>query len=96
MNIINFRIELTNPFDRCDYFKNLGGKSGQVFGNKFWELEHSYYSPLLFDANVRWTHRTDHAGFEIGIGLLGYGIHFRIYDSRHWNYEKDTYSSYTG
>ena len=96
MNIVNFRAELTNPFDRWDYFKNLGGKFGQVFGNKFWELEHSYYSPLLFDADVRWTHRTDHAGFEIGIGLLGYGIHFRIYDTRHWNYEKDTYTSYTG
>jgi hypothetical protein len=94
MNIINFRIELTNPFDRWDYFRNLGSKSGRVFSNKFWELEHSYYSPLLFDADVRWTHRTDHAGLEIGIGLLGYGIHFRIYDSRHWDYDKNTWSTY--
>jgi hypothetical protein len=94
MNIINFRLELKNPFDRWEYFRNLGGKSGQIFGNKFWELEHSYYSPLLFDADVRWTHRTDHAGLEIGIGLLGYGIHFRIYDTRHWNCKLNCWEDY--
>jgi hypothetical protein len=94
MNILNIRIELKNPFDRWDYFNNLGCISGRVFGNKFWELEHSYYSPLLFDVNVRCTHRTDHAGFEIGIGLLGYGLNFHIYDSRHWDNDNNTWSTY--
>ena len=94
MNILNIRIELKNPFDCWDYFKNLGSISGRVLGNKFWELEHSYFSPMIFDADVQWNHRTDHAGFEISIGILGYGIHFHIYDSRHWDYNKNTWSMY--
>jgi hypothetical protein len=85
MNIINLRFELTNPFDRWDYFKHLGCINGQLFRHKSWELEHSYYSPLLFDAELRLTHAKDHAGFDFGIGLFGYGINFRIYDTRHWD-----------
>jgi len=85
MNILNIRFELRNPFDRWDYFNNLGCISGMITKFKAWELEHSYYSPLLFDFELRWNQQTDHAGFEFGIGILGYGIHFRIYDTRHWN-----------
>ena len=96
MNVLNIRIELKNPFDRWDYFRNLGFISGQVFGHKFWELEHSYYSPMLVDADIRWKHQTDHAGLDVSVGIFGYGISFRIYDTRHWNYEKGTYSSNIG
>ena len=85
MNILNIRIELTNPWDRWDYFRNLGCISGLITRFTAWELEHTYYSPLLFDFEMRWNHKTDHAGFEFGIGLLGYGFHFRIYDTRHWD-----------
>ena len=44
-----------------------------------------------FDCELGLTHRQDHPGFEIGIGILGYGIHFRIYDTRHWNYDLNCY-----
>ena len=96
MNILHCRIELKNPFDRWDYFRNLGCVSGLLFNHTAWELEHSYYSPMLFDTDVRWRHRTDHAGIDITLGILGYGISFRIYDTRHWDYEKSTYISYIG
>ena len=95
MNIVNIRIELTNPFDRWDYFKSLGSIYGRIGKNTAWELDNNYYSPLLLDVDIKWSHKTDHAGIEIGIGLLGYGIRFRIYDTRHWDYEKDTYSTYS-
>jgi len=36
----------------------------------------------------------DHAGFEFGVGILGYGIHFRIYDTRHYNYDTKQYEEY--
>jgi hypothetical protein len=85
MNILNLRFELTNPVDRWDYFKNLGCIFGRLGQHSAWELEHTYYSPLLLDIEARWSCRTDHAGFEFGVGILGYGIHFRIYDTRHWN-----------
>jgi len=91
MNILNIRIELKNPFDRWDYFKNLGSISGDVGLYKAWELEHTYYSPMLFDADIRWTYQTDHAGIEITVGLFGYGVHFHIYDIRHWDHDKNAY-----
>ena len=91
MNIINIRIELKNPFDTWDYFRNLGCLYGKLFNYKSWELEHSYDSPMLFDCDIRLTRGQDHAGIEFGIGILGYGISFRIYDTRHWDSEQNAY-----
>jgi hypothetical protein len=87
MKILNIRIELQNPFDRWDYFTNFGCVKGMLTKYTAWELEHSYYSPMLFDCELRLSTREDHAGFEFGIGIFGYGIHFLIYDTRHWNTE---------
>jgi len=94
MNIINIRIEMANPFDRWEYFRNLGCLFGRISQHKAWELEHSYYSPLLLDVDIQWTHKQDHAGISIGLGLLGYGISFRIYDNRHWNEETNTWEEH--
>jgi hypothetical protein len=94
MNIVNIRVELKNPFDRWDYFRNFGCVSGTLFTYKAWELEHSYYSPMLVDADIRWRHHTDHAGIDLALGILGYGISFRFYDTRHWDYENNTWSRY--
>lgn len=94
MNILNMRFELLNPFDRWDYFRNLGCVSNRIARFKAWELEHSYYSPLLADFELCWSRAQDHAGFEFGVGILGYGIHFRIYDTRHYNYDTKQYEEY--
>ena len=92
MNIFRFRLELTNPFDCWDYFKNLGCVYGRLGKHSAWELEHTYYSPSIADCELRWSRHTDHAGFEFGIGLLGYGIHFRTYDTRHWDHSTNEYT----
>ena len=85
MNLLNIRFELKNPWDRWEYFNNLGCISGRLFRYKAWELEHNFYTGLILDFDIRWTHQQDHAGFGINIGILGYGIGFRVYDTRHWN-----------
>ena len=94
MNIINLRFELTNLFDRWEFFKPLGSVSGLLFWHKAWELEHSYMSTMLVDLDISLTTRRDHAGLNITIGLLGYGIHFSIYDTRHWNYNLNQWVAY--
>jgi hypothetical protein len=94
MNIVNLRFEITNPFDRWEFFKPLGSISGSLFWHKGWELEHSYMSTMLIDIDVTLTTRKDHAGLDITIGLLGYGIHFNIYDTRHWNYDLNQWVVY--
>jgi hypothetical protein len=95
MNIVNLRFELSNPFDRWDYFNNLGCISGRLTKYKAWELEHTFCSTVLIDVDMRWTRKMDHAGLDITVGLLGYGISFRIYDTRHWNDYDNRWEEYT-
>ena len=95
MKIFNLRTQISLPFD---HFKNLGCISGSITKHTAWELEHTYYSGSLFDIDVSWSIREDHAGFEICLGLFGYGVHFHIYDTRHWDeYHKqwEVYSNET-
>ena len=82
MKIFSLRTQIHLPFD---HFKNLGCISGRISEHKVWELEHTYYSGSFFDIDVSWSIREDHAGFEICLGLFGYGVHFHIYDNRHWD-----------
>jgi hypothetical protein len=91
MKIFNLRAQVILPFD---YFKNLGCISGTLGKHKAWELEHTYYSGCLFDIDTSLSYQENHAGFEFCIGVLGYGISFRIYDTRHWNYEKNIWETY--
>jgi hypothetical protein len=91
MKIFSLRTQISLPFD---HFKNLGSIHGRIGAHKAWELEHTYYSGSLVDIDLTYSVREDHAGFEIAVGLLGYGIHFRIYDCRHWDYELGAWTSY--
>jgi len=84
MKLFTLRTQISLPLD---HFKHLGCIHGRISKNKAWELEHSYYSGSLFDVDINLSTRTDHAGFDITLGLLGYGVSFRIYDTRHWNNE---------
>lgn len=94
MKLFALRTQLSNPFDRWDYFKNLGCFYAKLGQHRAVELECTYYSPSLFDVDVSISIREDHAGVDFTIGLLGLGIHFRIYDRRHWNYETKNWEIY--
>ena len=91
--MINFRLEIANPWS-WDYFRNLGCLHGHISKNKSWELEHTYYSGQLLDAEFKFNTKGDHAGLEIVLGILGYGIAFRIYDNRHWDHELNSWKQY--
>jgi hypothetical protein len=90
MKLFNLQTQIYLPFD---HFKNLGCIHGLIGANKAWELEHTYYSGSLLDVDISLSVREHHAGFEITVGLFGYGIHFHIYDTRHWNYERNSYEA---
>jgi hypothetical protein len=91
MKIFSLRAQISLPFD---HFKPLGCISGKLFKNHAWELEHSYYSGSLIDFDINYSIREDHAGFDIVFGIFGYGVSFRIYDTRHWNYDVKTWEQY--
>lgn len=88
--MIDVLIEIKNPWSQ-DRFKNLGSVSGRLTKNKSWELEHTFYDGMIFDIELRLTTKKDHAGLEISLGVLGYGIHFILCDNRHWDKDLNTW-----
>lgn len=43
----------------------------------------------LFDVDIHWKIKEDHAGIGISFGLLGFMCENIVYDTRHWDYEKE-------
>ena len=76
-------------------FKNIKVWMGETpVKHKYWEVQIIQCDNLLrFEFSV--TTRQDHAGINLEIGLLGYEIHFTIYDNRHWNHEGERWMFYT-
>ena len=78
-----------------DYTKSLFGRI-PFTKYKFWEMEFSlerdYYTYFNFNINI--TRKTDHNGIYFNFDLFYFNSSIRIYDSRHWDYEKDQYESY--
>lgn len=91
--MIKLQLEVPSPWS-WDYFKNLGCLHGKLTQHKMWELEHTYYSGSLLDVTFRLTTRGDHAGLELVFGIFGYGVSFRIYDTRHWNSTTNAWQTY--
>lgn len=84
MKLFELRIQITNPFASPDSFKNLGNIFGSITKNWGWELEHGWYPRALLDIDISLSTKEDHSGFDSTAGLLGYGIHFVIYNKNHY------------
>lgn len=92
--MIYFNLNLQNPRWN-ERFKNIWWKAGETpVKNKFWEIQILKNDNLL-RLEVGFTVRQDHAGINLELGLLGYEIHFTIYDNRHWNYEENRWMIYS-
>ena len=93
--MIAVTFSLRNPFfEEWKSFKQIRNWHGATpFKDKYWEFEVIKNGDIvLFDFTVRT--RCDHAGITLGLGLFGYSIHATVYDSRHWDYEKNRYVIY--
>ena len=87
---INFSVD--NPWKRSRFYY-LGNINGQLTENKAWEIE-QYLSGGIVEFEFNFTIRQDHAGCELSLGLLGYNIHFNLYDRRHWNTDTNSWKKY--
>ena len=90
--MISFNFSIRNPWSTT--FKNLWCRAyATPFKHKYIELEFTRDSNLI-SFMFNWTIRQSHAGLDLELGLFGYNIHFKFYDSRHWNFEKVRYEDY--
>lgn len=96
--MIFFRTSITNPFwkDKYnDFFKSYFTYSKSVSKNKVFELEisrHFYY--ILELVLVLRITGEDHAGPRLDINIFGYELSVKIYDTRHWDHEKNDWMKY--
>jgi hypothetical protein len=61
--------------------------------HKFWEIEGIYDKKFTNWVNFlfRVNRKTDHAGLEISFDVIGFLASFRIYDCRHWDWDKNNW-----
>ena len=92
--MIYFNINIRNPrwWNRWANIKSWAGST--PIPNKFWEVQITK-GPELFRTEFELTTQQDHAGVNIELGLLGYCVHFTVYDNRHWNHEEHRWMFYT-
>jgi len=89
MIYIDFTIE--NPYPKND-FKNIWFKGGSISKFKAWELQLYKDPECLLSFGFRFSFRGhDHAGLRINFGLFKYRFDTQIYDTRHWNYETNSW-----
>ncbi len=98
--MINLFLSIQNPL-----FKKEGyiGKFRSAFfwhkklsKNKYFEIQFDKFSKqdlFTFNLDLRLFGR-DHAGPETLIGFFGYELIIKIYDCRHWDYEKNCWQNY--
>lgn len=92
--MIYFNINVRHP-GWWERFKNIKCWMGETpFKNKYWEVQIIKNDNLL-RLEFAYTIKQDHAGLNLELGLLGYEIHFNIYDNRHWNHEENRWMIYT-
>ena len=89
--MINFSFSIDIPFS--NRWKTLWNKQGRVGDHKSWEFN-GYQTALLIELDFGLSFRGDHAGLRTTLGLLGYSVEFHFYDTRHWNFETNTWVKY--
>lgn len=91
--MINLKCSIINPWQ--DRFENIyAAAGGTPFKHKFWEVQ-LIKSNDLVSFDLRISHKTDHAGVDLWLGLLGYSANLNFYDNRHWNHEEGRWMIYT-
>jgi hypothetical protein len=84
--MIHISFGLSNPWGRP--FENLWNRSGPIARHKAWEAELLQTNQLIgFEFSL--TRQQSHAGLTVALAVLGYSLSFMIYDTRHWDYEKN-------
>lgn len=89
--MIYVNLNIDNPFS--DRWSTIFNKNGLLPKHKAWEFN-GYRTNHLFNVGFKLNFKGDHAGLQIELGLLGRSLEFSVYDTRHWNYEKDSWEIY--
>jgi|LauGreDrversion4_2_1035121.scaffolds.fasta_scaffold1170212_2 hypothetical protein len=88
-SMIHLSFNISNPWS--NRWNTIWFKGGLLPKQKAWEFN-GYRTHQIIDINFSLTSKCDHAGLQILIGLIGYAVEFNIYDTRHWDRDKNGYN----
>jgi hypothetical protein len=88
--MINLDFNIHNPWS--DTWIILWNKSGLISKYKAWEFN-GYRTTHLINLEFRLRPRGDHAGARIMLGLFGFDVELHFYDTRHWDYDNNTWNN---
>jgi hypothetical protein len=89
--MIQCNFTLYNPWTNT--WKILWNKNSFVGKNKACEFN-GYRTNRIVDLDFDLRFRGDHAGARVMLGLLGYSVELHVYDTRHWNWDTNTWETY--
>ena len=87
-----FGVRLANPWAK-NAFDNIYTFTRPISKNKFIEIELLEINAIV-EANITWSHRCDHAGLTLELGLFGTTLTIALLDCRHWDNEKNRWVRY--
>jgi hypothetical protein len=91
MITLNFGIAM--PWRSAKVWDILWNISRSVTKHKAWEFN-GYRTGRLINVDFHWTLQGDHAGARLMLGVFGYEVELQFYDTRHWNYDTNTWEYY--
>lgn len=89
--MINLQFNVSNPWSNT--WTILWNKSKLLSKNKAVEFN-GYRTNHIINVDLNFNPVGDHGGFHIMLGLFGYDVELHFYDTRHWNYDNNTWEYY--
>jgi len=91
--MINLNFSMAMPWRSAKVWDILWNISRSVTKHKAIEFN-GYRSGRLINVDFHWTLQGDHAGTRLMLGVFGYEVELQFYDTRHWNYDTNTWECY--
>ena len=91
--MINLNFSMAMPWRSAKVWDILWNISRSVTKHKAWEFN-GYRTGRLINVDFHWTLQGDHAGARLMLGVFGYEVELQFYDTRHWNYDTNTWECY--
>ena len=91
--MINLNFSMAMPWRSAKVWDILWNISRSVTKHKAWEFN-GYRTGRLINVDFHWTLQGDHAGARLMLGVFGYEVELHFYDTRHWNYDTNTWECY--
>jgi hypothetical protein len=87
---IRFKVDIELPYF-FNYFTNIFCRYRFLTKNKIGEIELTFMNNLATGISIYKNIHCDHAQIVLRISILGLAIEFKIYDTRHWDDEKNSW-----